>query len=226
MDVESPLKGWPPTSQLQGQPGFRIEARHLTARRANFTDYVCGFVNLGALILLGWLFFSQHLTGGQPFLIAFGIFLAFCFLTWGTRRIWGTALFGKMTIVQFEPARIMLMTHGAFRNYDAKLPHEFDFRIHDEAEKEQERAIEKYQRAQRQGNEFKDEKYFRNSFHIIFRYAGQRIDVADVYERKPAEALLVRLQLLDQLMSAARGDTTTPVYAESDQQYGERPDAG
>lgn len=69
-------------------------------------------------------------------------------------------------------------------------------------------------------------KYYRRSFNIVLRYAGQRVDVASIFAKKQAEALLVRLQLFDQMMDAARGDAAAPAWSEPATQYGHRPEAG
>ncbi len=217
MDVESPLKGWPSTRPLKGQTGFRVRARHLTPRRVKFTNKFCYLMNLGSFFLFFWLVNVKILVTDEELYIGFGAVITGCIFLWVTRRIWGRFFFGKTTIVEFTPERIRLKGFTGFKNYDRALPHEFNFEIHKNAEKEEEREIEQRK---------KIDKYFRRSFHIIFRYAGQRVDVADVFGRKDSEALLVRLQLLDQLMDAARGDSTTPAFAEPDKQYGERPEAG
>ncbi len=228
MTTESPLKGWPPTSPLNDGAGFRVRARHMTPQRAKVTDTIGGLFNLAALGLAGWLFFGQKITEGRELLMVVGVIIGVCAVVWWTRRLWGLLFLGKTTIVEFAPDAIGIKRMMRFRTYDRKLPHEFEFTIHDEAEREHEDAEEQRVKADREGKKElpKPEKYFRDSFHIILRYAGQRIDVADVFGKKQAEALLVRLQLLDKLMDAARGDATTPVFAEPDMQYGERPEAG
>lgn len=228
MRMESPLKGWPPTRKLRGQTGFRVRARHLTAQRAKFTDIICGFINLGGVALSFLMFSIEPLANGWGLFTAIAVIIGLCTVTWRSRHVWGRSFFGKTTIFEFTPERIRIKGVIRFRNYDRTLPHEFNYEIHEKAEQEQDKEIETKQMAAREGKEElpKADKYFRQSFHIIFRYAGQRVDVASVFGKKQAEALLVRLQLLDQLMDAARGETGAPVLSEPSMQYGERPEAG
>ena len=228
MRVESPLKGWPPTRKL-GQAGFRVRARHLTPQRAKFTDIIGSLASLGGLVLFFWILSIEQFADGRGLFTAIAVIIGLCVVMWFSRRVWGRFFFGKTTTVEFTPERIRIKGMIRFRNYDRTLPHEFDFEIHDKAEREQDEEIETKQKAAWEGKKElpKVEKYFRQSFYVILRYAGQRVDVACVFGKKHAEALLVRLQLLDQLMDAARGETGgAPVFAEADKQYGERPEAG
>lgn len=218
MKVESPVKGWPKTKPLKGGVGWRLKARYLTPQRARLTNSFTGIVILGGIIFLGWSFGEKQYSSAQEFFTMAGIFLLGVILMLVTQRFWSRLIFGKTTTMEFMPDKIRIKGIVGFKNYDRNLPHEFDFRLHDDAEKEQE---------QEQRLRKRQEKYFRQSFHIILRYAGQRIDVASVYGRKHAEALLVRLQLLDQLMDAARNvGGASPAYSNSDKQYGNRPKAG
>ena len=217
MNVESPLKGWPRTRPLKSQTGFSVRARHLTPRRAKFTDGICVLINLSGIALI-YLFMIHMRDGDGPkFFIVIAATIGFCVVMSKSRHFWGRLLFGTTTTIKFTPEQISIKGLMRFRNYDRTLPHEFNFEIHENAEREQEQEFEKRKKLK---------KLFRQSFHIILRYAGQRVEVADVYGKKEAEALLVRLQLLDQLMNAARGEHGAPVLSEPDVQYGERPEAG
>lgn len=224
MDVESPLKGWPQTEPLKGQAGYRVRARHLTPQRVKFMNKFCYLMNLGSFILFFWVINVKILVTDEELYIGFGAVTAVCVFLWATRRHWGRVIFGKTTIIEFMPERIRIKGYTGFKNYDRTLPHEFDYRIHEKAEQEHEQEIEKRRDAAKKGKELNAEKYFRQSFHVILRYAGQRVDVADIFGRKQAEALLVRLQLLDQFMDAARGEPGSPAFSEPSTQYGERPE--
>lgn len=228
MRVESPLKGWPPTRPLRRQAGFLVEARHLTPQRAKFTDAIGGLINLGGVVLFFWMLSAEAFVSGEEIFTAIAVIIGLCIVVWRSRRGWGRSFFGKTTIIEFTPDRIRIKGGMRFLNYDRTLPHEFNFEIHDKAEEEEHEEIATKRKAAMEGKKElpKVEKFFRQSFHVILRYAGQRVDVASVFGKRDAEALLVRLQLLDQMMDAARGDSTTPVYAEADKQYGERPEAG
>ena len=60
----------------------------------------------------------------------------------------------------------------------------------------------KYARLGRQAPKMhRKAKYYRNSYHVFMEYLGGRIYLADVYEKRKAESLLLRLQGVDQLMA-------------------------
>lgn len=227
---ESPLKGWPRTRPTKKGDGFRVRAVYMTPGRVKFAENAASFVIFLGFAAWCWAFLSERLVG-EPLVVAGVVYLALSSLLWAIRIPLGQLLFGKITKLEFLPDAIRIKNGLFFRNYDRALPHEFDVTVHDKAEEEQEREIEAYykdsQKKKNQGDSHEKarRKFYRKSFHVIMRYAGQRVNVADVYGKNRAEALVVRLQLLDQLMEALRGDPTTSQFADTEQQYGARPAA-
>jgi hypothetical protein len=225
---ESPLKGWPKTRPLRDKEdktkGYRVRAKYLTPGRAKFSeDFVTLIGGCMTIAYFGALF-AERLVGWRQILTVGVIYLVVVAVLGAARFVLGRALIGKVTKLEFLPDTIRIKTGFRFRNYDRSLPHEFNFSIHDKAEDEQEKEVEAAMR--QKSDESVRRKFYRKSFHVILRYAGQRIDVASVFGKNDAEALLVRLQLLDQLMDAMRGDSTAAAFADTDTQYGLRPEAG
>ena len=228
MRTESPLKGWPKTKPLHDKEGnelgFRVRAKYLTPGRAKFSETLIHLISACALIAYIWAMVAERLGGWQENLTVGAAWVVMGSLLFASRFALGRFFFGKVTKLEFLPDTIRIKNGFRFRNYKRTLPHAFDIAIHDRAEDEE--NAEREAAIKNKDNESERRKFYRRGFHVIFRYAGQRVDVASVYGRKEAEALLVRLQLLDQLMDAASGDVSSPVFAEPDKQYGARPEAG
>jgi len=232
MKVENPVSGWPPTQPLKEGVGFRVTAKHLTPLRAQWFDFLGVIVLFGLFVLYWWgaavEAYSEGgaLEGYGEFLL--GLWVVTLFTGGAMRRRLAQWLFGKTKVIEFAPDVLRIKGFRGFKNYDRMLPHEFTYDIHEKAEEEEiADAIARHE-AQIEGKKKlpQKERYYRDSYHIVLRYAGQRVDVATVTGKKWAEALLVRLQLLDQMMDAARGEIGGKAMAEPATQYGERPDAG
>ena len=221
MRMENPLSGWPKTKPLKGKIGYRVRAKYLTPLRAKWTDNVFGILCIGCLGLILWGFATDsYVKGGALEGYAVVLFVGWVLVgsaVMALRYRIGRRFFGKRTAIEFHPDTIRIKSGMRYKNYDRGLPHAFDYSIHDKALQEEEQEFESRQ---------KKGKYYRNAFHIVLRYAGQRVDVASVFGKKHAEALLVRLQLLDQMMDAARGDVASAALSEPATLYGERPEAG
>ena len=56
----------------------------------------------------------------------------------------------------------------------------------------------------------KKRRYYQDSYHLAFEYVGQRNDVATIYGRPEAQAVLARMKSVDEVMTAHanRGDGT------------------
>lgn len=218
--MENPLRGWPRTRPLRKEPGFKVVARYLTPGGAKFTDIVCSLLLAGLGVLIFMAPGTLKVPNDKAWYVVVAI-IAIMAALWMSRYVWGRILFGGMAVLQFLPDTIRIRSALRYRNYDRNLPHEFTVSLHDKAQDEEDEEV----RRLRQGVKGM-KKYYRQSYHVTLRYAGQRIDIASVFRKPRAEAFLVRLQLLDQLMDAERGESTASPFAEAETQYGERPAAG
>lgn len=227
MKTESPLKGWPKTTKLEDGSGYRIRARYLSPERIRLIELVCMFLILSFVSgCVYWAVDADPKVRNEQEGSAMGLVMILSAFTFATHRLWGRLFFGNVTTIEFRPNQIRIKNGlRGFRNYDRNFPHEFDYTIHDKAEDEYEREDKARREGKRKGSMF--QKLFRRSFHVVLRYAGQRVDVASIYGKKHAEALLVRLQLVDELMDAmTKRAAGAPQFAEPDKQYGQRPAAG
>lgn len=226
MDVESPIKGWPETTPIgndAGGPGFEVNAKVMTPGAVRGALQLCGLLSLAGIVFVFWALGQKIVPHDDTAVYFLGTVAVFLTAICVTRNVWARALLGPRVRMQFLPNQIRIKKGSKFRSYDRNLPHEFTLTYHDKFQEEADREFEEMQARKWKG---KLKKLYRNSFHVTLRYAGQRVDIADVFGRDKAEALLVRLQLLDQLMDAARGASTASPYAQAGTQYGERPAAG
>lgn len=226
MRVEDPLSGWPPTKPLEGEEGYRVKARHFTPKGAEWTDVLTILAIAIVIFAVIWTAMFGMYDTGMAYFGAALVALAFGIVMWtGRYRIFRPFL-GKTARIEVRPEVIRLGRLFSYKNYDRRLPHAFDYTIHDRAEWEAEKDADAQQKAAAQKKTGGRARYYRRSYHIVLRYAGQRIDVASVFGKSSAEALLTRLQLLDAMMDAATGEATGPVRPEPAMQYGRRPEAG
>lgn len=220
--MENPLRGWPRTRPLRKEPGFKIVARYLTPNGAKFTDIVGGLLLTGLFVLIFAAPGMLKIPNDKAWYVA-GAIVAIMVALWMSRYAWGRILFGGVAVLQFLPDTIRIRSGFRYRNYDRNLPHEFTVSPHDKSQDEEDLEVRGLRKGTVKGGMI---KYYRQSYHVTLRYAGQRVDIASVFRKPKAEAFLVRLQLLDQLMDAERGESTASPFAEAETQYGERPAAG
>lgn len=216
--VEKLFSGWPDTKFNKN--GVRISARYFTPGRKKFADYVAALLGLAGMGLGAYL--GSENGNENEFFIGFftGTFVGILF---------GFLLgnyFKKRTEIEFTPEVIRVPSGFGFKNYDRNVPHGFNAVLHEKAQAEEEAEIneryEKEAKYARQGRQtpriHRKDKYYRNSYHVFMEYLGERVYLADVFEKKKAEALLVRLQGVDQVMQA--GEQAMPPH--SGQGRGER----
>ena len=200
--VEKLFSGWPDTKFNKN--GVRISAQYFTPGRKQFAEIVAALFGLAGMGL-GFYSGMDNETGEQALTGALiGAFVGSVFgLLLGT-------CFKKRTEIEFTPEVIRVPSGFGFKNYDRNLPHGFNAVLHEKAQVEEEAEINeryekevKYARQGRQAPKMhRRGKYYRNSYHVFMEYLGERIYLADVFEKKKAEALLVRLQGVDQFMKS------------------------
>jgi len=90
---------------------------------------------------------------------------------------------------------------------------------HDKAREERELHERQKFRAQTRNEVISRKRYFDESFHIIFDYLGQRVDVVTIYDQKRAAA---RLKACDKVMDTknhmGEGEVLSP-----GEQWGDTP---
>ncbi len=106
----------------------------------------------------------------------------------------------KNTEVLFTPTEFRVKTGNVWQVYDRTITHRFVMMKHDRTREEQEKNDYRVRCAQKRGEIIQPKRYYGDSFHIIFDYLGQRIDVATVYNQKRATAIAARLKACDKVM--------------------------
>jgi hypothetical protein len=122
----------------------------------------------------------------------------------------------------FTPTEFRVKTDGGWRVYDRTISHSFIKIEHDLSKEEHEVNDYNSRCAQKRGHIIRPKRYYSDSFHIIFDYLGQRIDVATVYDQKRAIAVVTRLNACDKVMDTENnmgaGEVLNP-----GQQWGDAP---
>jgi hypothetical protein len=226
MRVEDPLDTWPPTSPLD-EDGFLVEAPHLTPDRARLVGILEKLASFAVLAAAVWVAFTEATVETTADFIWVGVtvLIVWVVATIIIRRLMRRR-FSKTARIEVRPDVIRIGGSGGYKNYARDVPHTFELAIHDEAQDEAEHAQRTEEEYRRRGESFEVMKFYRESWHVILRYAGPRVDVATVYGKREAEALFARLQLLDEMMDAARGEIGGPNRPAPARQYGPRPETG
>jgi hypothetical protein len=98
-----------------------------------------------------------------------------------------------------------------WKTYNRHLPHRFAILEHDKAQKERDAHALADRKAMQNGKILKQRKYYQDGWHVVFEYALQRIDIADVYGLKDARAIQSRLAGCAQMMDGLSGNGSGPV---------------
>ena len=113
---------------------------------------------------------------------------------------------------------------AGWRSFDRKLQHRFALILHDKARRERDRHELEERKAQQSKKIIKKRRYYQESYHLAFEYVGQRNDVATIYGRPEAQAVLARLKGVDEVMTAhANRGGGTPLRPQ--QEWVEQPGA-
>jgi hypothetical protein len=195
MSIEDPLAGWPRTRRTED--GYRLDTKVLAPGRLRFLEEPL------KMLMLGWMFLmlyvgteSEHApaiaiwtaTAGFGLLVTYVVGNLVLRLL-GQQRAVARRLVGKRLVMTFRDRTLRVRR----KTYSLDYPHSFELLTHENALEEEAEQEERY-RTERNPRRLR--RFWRDSYHIVFRYMNQRIDLAEVYGQKDAEQLLMRLQLL------------------------------
>lgn len=215
----SPLEGKPYTRMLGGgtDDGYRIVIRELTPIRAKWVD---ALMSLGVLFW-GYTGFSAVMNEMPQDLQGWTL-VAVTFL--GPCYAWRTFLhfiFKASTVFEITTDRLRVRQWTGSRSFDRSLQHRFALLDHDGADKERVVLELRARKDQSRGRYTVPQKYYSQSYHLVFEHLGQRRDIATIYGHKAAKLILDRIKLCDQLMDtksrASNGTVTSP-----DDQWGDQ----
>ena len=112
----------------------------------------------------------------------------------------------------------MVVTADQFRfrrwmrwiSIDRVLPHRFALVVHDLARQERDKHELETLKAQKRGKIVQPRRYHQESYHLCYELLGQRNDITEICGRPDAQAVLMRLRAIDDVINARarRGDGT------------------
>jgi hypothetical protein len=196
--IVSPFQGEPLTTLTKdkhGNPAMLVNIIENTPKSASWAN---GLTGLCVFIVLVLLFFVG--TGsGNVVLWIICVIVSFS-LPSKIEKFFYSEM-AKRTDVMFTPTEFWVKADGgSWLVYDRTLTHRFMMMKHDKARDERELHDRQKLRAQKRGDIIAPKRYFDESFHIIFDYMGQRVDVVTVYDQKRATAVAARLKACDKVM--------------------------
>jgi hypothetical protein len=205
--VRRPFDGNPKTREETDDSGnlaFRVNARVLTPTRAKVADKL-GEITAVVLMVLSGLCILDHDVPPTALLFAAAIW----FLHPLFEKAWREAI--KRNVE-------MLVTEDQFRfrrwmrwiSIDRVLPHRFALVVHDLARQERDKHELETLKAQKRGKIVQPRRYHQDSYHLCYELLGQRNDIAEIWGRPDAQAVLMRLRAIDDVINARarRGDGT------------------
>jgi hypothetical protein len=195
-DKHGVLEGWPETIPIEedGEEGFFLSVRYLSPLRARVLDaiveYGGGIVLLAAIIAF---------AGGLPELalllfvtaLALGFLYSFDRIRWAVEQ----CLLPNTQDITFLGRSLFIDK----RAYSLDVAHTFETQPHDRT------RIEELDLPRLRKTKQKIVLYYQESRHVVFRYEGQRVDIAEVFGVSTAQQLAMRLQLIDKLMTQMKG---------------------
>lgn len=210
LKTRSPFAGKPRTIELRDKngnlTGFRIYARHIGPIRAQAADITAKLSALGLLVA------GLHRLGAQPpgSDLELAVTLLVPLAAWPIFRIgWRWAL---RTTKVIEIREDVLRINGLFgwTPYNRHLIESYALVPHRRADKESEANQVRAQKLAQKGKFKVLPKYFQESWHVYFVYAGQPIRLMDVYGHEEAQRIQTRLRACDVFMDAQASPGSGP----------------
>lgn len=189
---------------------FRIQATYVTPMRARIADTAAA---VSALALsLGGAVVALSASNGNPLIAAFAFISPW--LAMPSMRQIHRHLLGRTVRIEITRDRLRVRGSWGWQAYDRRLPHRFLLLQHDKAGREQLLNDFRVREAQLRQRAVSPPRYYQDSWHLIFEFVGQRIDLATVFGLKSARALQARLegccQVLDGQFGTGEGITLSP----------------
>lgn len=85
--------------------------------------------------------------------------------------------------------------------YNRELNHRFVLLPHDKTQEEKIDHSLRQENARKNGQIISPTKIYSDTYHIVYEYMGQRFDIAEVFSRKRALAVIARLKACDEVMN-------------------------
>jgi len=194
----SPFDGEPYTFSTLGgsEPSLRVMICEITPEGAKRADTLTSFLIFLLFLLAIFILSVTHTANG--FIWLAGIIAPA--LAHGPLNNYLYESFRKTTEVIFTPTEFRINTDSGWLIYDRTITHHFAMMKHDLARQEREQIERKIRRDQLNKTVADHKRYFDESYHILFMYMGQRIDVLTIYDQKRASMVDARLKACDKIM--------------------------
>jgi hypothetical protein len=204
LPVKHPFADRPQTIQSvdeKGRPTYVVKARALTPVRAKCADALtfCGTLAAVAGVLSG-----VGASGSPDDWLWVGGFLG-PLASAPLQRLGLGRLLQKQREIALTADTFSFKTLTGWKHYNRHLEHSFALYRHDQAEEEMILQDLRVRKAAAKGSIIKAERYYADSYHLVFEYLGQRIDVMDIYRKKDAQRILNRLSACDAVVNAGLG---------------------
>ena len=197
--VRRPFDGEPRTREEtddNGNLAYRVIARVQTPLRAKAADRL-GETTAAVLMVLTGLYILDHDWPPTGLLFAAAIW----FLHPLFEKAWREALKRNVEIV---------VTADQFRFrcwmrwivIDRALPHKLSLKLHDLARWERDRHELEVETARKRGKIVQPRRYYQDSYHFFYELLGQRNDITEIFGQPDAQAVLMRLRAIDDVINA------------------------
>jgi len=205
--VRRPFDGKPKTREETDENGnlaFRVIARVLSPARAKIADKL-GETITAALILLTGLYILEHDLPPTALLFAAAIWVLHPLF----EKAWREALKRNLEML-VTPDQFRFRRWMRWISIDGVLPHRFALVVHDLARQERDKHELETLKAQKRGKIVQPRRYYQDSYHLCYELLGQRNDITEICGRPDAQAVLMRLRAIDDVINARakRGDGT------------------
>jgi hypothetical protein len=219
--VRHPFAGYPATREEIGTDGtvaFHVTARVLTPIRARIADQL-GTVTAVAVTVICVLYVADRSSN----LLALVLAGSTWFLRPAFERIWREALRRSLQLVVTKTEfRCRLWLQWIV--FDRSLPHKLALKFHDLARWERDQHELKVLKAQQVKKIVQPRRYYQESYHFVYELLGQRNDIGEIFGKPDADAVLRRLNAIDEVLNArARRSDGTPLRPGD--QWAEQPGA-
>ncbi len=194
----SPFDGEPYTFPMlgTGEPSMRVMICEITPEGAKRADGLTTFLIL--ILFLFSIFILSVFHTANGFIWLAGIIAPL--FTRGSLNNYLYKSFRETTEVVFTPTEFRIKRDSEWLIYDRTITHSFRMMKHDLARQECEQIERKIRRDQLNKTVAAHKRYFDESYHILFTYMGQRIDILTIYDEKRASAVDARLKACDKIM--------------------------
>ena len=199
--MSNPFKGRPHTRlhyDEAGQPWFAVTISELTPFRARSADALADLCTWLFLIFL--VMFMSGIAYLSAWYWAIGLILPIVIHPVTKRFI--RVLFRKQKTVVFGPETFSIKNVFGNNDFNRSLEHRFLLLPHDNTKREKEDIALKVVRARRTGRIISPEKYYGESFHLVYQHLGERFDITSIYGEIPAHRALDRLTAINKVIDS------------------------